>query len=389
MLLPLAVQGFSDLADARLREGAYEEAIGHLEAGFSSLGSASDQKQPHLRRILTDRLAWVLFRQGKLDEAYAQASAAAADVTPECVDDPMTLASLYNTLGGIYWQQGNLPGAISYVQRSLELYERLGDTWGMANCYTNLGLLFYVQGAWRRAAEFMEQADVLRRDNGYLSVRALGLKNLGLLRIALGDHAQAQQDLESSLTISRRLGDSFGVVLTEIGLAALAVKQTLMSEAAAHLAAARELLEAAGEDQAIQVAWLAALVRAHQGELKEAIAGTEQALELARAAGLWEEEADCLRALGILHTQAGTHAEAEQCLQASVDLSQRQGDSYRQGQALLELGRLYLCLPENGTPASPVNQQQARVALRDAADKFASLGAAFDLEQAQAALSQI
>jgi tetratricopeptide (TPR) repeat protein len=207
--------------------------------------------------------------------------------------------------------------------------------------------------------------------------------------MALGDHAQAQQDLETSLSISRRLGDNFGLCLTEIGLAALAVKQGCIGKAATHLAAAREQLDAAGEDQAIQVAWLNGLVRANQGNLEEGLAGVQHALELARTAGLWEEEADCLRALGILHTEAGAPAEAERCLRASADLSQRYCDIYRQGQALLELGRLYLRLPESGAAAPGQNYPRARAALRDAAGKFASLGAAFDLKQTQAALNQL
>jgi predicted ATPase/Tfp pilus assembly protein PilF len=387
-LLPILVRGLSELADIRVREGASDEAVDHLEAGLEALGEEGAQAQPQLWRSLIDRLAWVRFRQGKLEQAFSLASSATLGLDSEKRDDPVTLASLYNTLGGVFWQWGNLPEATDYVEHSLTLYQSLGYAWGMAIAYTNLGVLHYVQGMWPQAAEYFEQAYTLRRENGYLPEQALNLNNLGLLRMAMGDHSQAQQDLEASLAISRRLGDDFSIALAEIGLGHLALVQGHFEQAAAHIEVTLDRSDIVGEDQAIQARWLWALIQAERGNLQAGLESGEQALQMAREASLTEVEADCRRVLGVLHARAGDDREAESLLREAVDLYLQVNAPYGEGQALLELGSLYQQLARPGDQTQGEWQAKALTALTSAIERFESLGAAFDLQRAHAFLSQ-
>jgi len=387
-LLPSLAHGLRELADIRVREGALNEAMAHLEAGLGALGDEGAQAHLPLWRSLTERLAWVRFRQGKLEEAFGLASSATVGLDPEGGDDPMTLASLYNTLGGVFWQRGNRSEATGYVERSLELYQSLGYSWGVANSYTNLGILYYVSGRWREALESFEQSDAVRREIGYMPEQASNLKNLGLLRMAMGDHAQARKDLEASRAISQRLGDDFGIALAEVGLGHLAVIQSRFEEAAAHIEVGMGMLDAAGEE-AIQARWLLALIQAEQGDLQTGLESAEQALQMARAAGLTEAEADCRRVLGILHSRAGDYLEAETLLRESIDLWLQLNAPYGWGLALLELGRLYQHRARAGDPARVEWRAKALTALNEAAEQFERLGAAYDLERARAAMSQL
>ena len=387
-LLPSLTHGLRELADIRVREGALDEAMAHLEAGLGALGDEGARAHLPLWRSLTERLAWVRFRQGKLEEAFGLASSATVGLDPEGGDDPMTLASLYNTLGGVFWQRGNRSEATGYVERSLELYQSLGYSWGVANAYTNLGILYYVSGRWRKALESFEQSDAVRREIGYMPEQASNLKNLGLLRMAMGDHAQARKDLKASRAISQRLGDDFGIALAEVGLGHLAVIQSRFEEAASHIEVAMGLLDAAGEE-AVQARWLWALVQAEQGDLQTGLESAEQALQMARAAGLTEAEADCRRVLGILHSRAGDYLEAETLLRESIDLWLQLNAPYGRGLALLELGRLYQHRSRAGDPARVEWRAKALTALNKAAEQFEHLGAAYDLERARAAMSQL
>ena len=114
-----------------------------------------------------------------------------------------------------------------------------------------------------------------------------------------------------------------------------------------------------------------------------------QALELAQEAKLQAEEANCYRTLGILSGRAGQYDQAETYLRSSVELSAKQNDPYRQGLALLELGRLYLALAQAGDSSSTNWPAQASSTLTEAAEKFEALGAAYDLQVTRQALSQI
>lgn len=385
----LRAEALRQLADVRQHEGALDESIRFLEAGVDALGPGGAQTHSGLWRSLMDRMAWVRFRQGNLDDAFALASSATLGLGPERADDPTTLANLYNTLGGVFWQQGSISEAIAYVERSLSLYKSLGYSFGMANAYTNLGILYYVRGMWHKAAESFERSDALRRDIGHLPGQSVNLKNLGLLRMAMGEHAHAQRDLEDSLAISRRLGDEFGIVCAEIGLAHLALVQSRYDDAEPHVQRALDLSDAAGEDELVQARWSLAVIQAEKGDLPTALETARQALRMAQAAGVQETEVDCRRVLGILGARAEDWAEAELQLRQSVELCVRLHDGYRQGQALHELGKLYERLALGGRSSPAEWRAKALAAYNQAIELFELLGAAHDLQTAQAALNAL
>ena len=196
-MLSQLISGLNELADIRHREGASEEAIEYLQAALSTVNSHGRQANITLWRMVVDRMAWVRFHQGLLEEAFELASSATLSVDLDHADDPITLASLYNTLGGVLWQQGNLQEAITYVERSLHLHERMDYQWGMANAYANLGVLHYTLGNWPQAAEILARAENLQKQVGDIQHRAITLNNLGTLRLAIGQHGLAKQHLDS------------------------------------------------------------------------------------------------------------------------------------------------------------------------------------------------
>jgi len=376
-----------ELADVRQRERSYEPAVAHLETALQALGAAGEREEPALWRSVMDRMAWIRFRQGQLDNALSLAGAATRGVRLEYAEDPMTLASLFNTIGGVHWQHSELGAAISYVDRSLQLYKDLGYAWGMAISYINLGILHYTRGNWAKAASSFEQAYVLQRDNGYLPEQALNLHNLGALHIEMGEHEQARRDLETSRAISQRLGHDFSILCAEIGLLKLAVAQSDFTAAQQHVEVVQRLLGAAGSEEAIQARWLTALVCAARGDLPQGLEYARQALGMARAAGLSELETECLRVLGLLRARVGDVLVAEALFYKSITVCRQRNDVYRHGQALLELGRLYEQLSARGRAEHAGSQ--ALEAYREAAELFQQLGANYDLAQAQKAYDRL
>ncbi|MCL5999694.1 MAG: tetratricopeptide repeat protein, partial [Chloroflexi bacterium] len=387
------VEGLRELADVRQREGALDEAITHLEGALDVLGPSGTLAQQKLWRSLMDRFAWVRFRQGRLPDAFALASSATFGMDQAHDDDLITFASLHNTLGGICWQQGKLSDAALHVERSLDLYKRLGYSFGMANAYTNLGVLYYAQGMWQKAAENFERSTTLRRDIGYLPGQALNLHNLGLLHLAMGDHAQARKDLEASFAISKRLGEDYDTFQAADGLAHLAVVESRFDDAAAYVEVASSLVDAVGDDERIQIGWLIALVLAGKGEHSKALEAVEEALAKAREIGMSQSEVDCLRTKGVLYRRMKRYAEAEDLLQQCVQLCSQQQSTYREGQALFELGCLYAELADTASPDSAQQHaeylEKALEVLGHAVQKLRALGAAYDLKLAEEAIAHV
>jgi predicted ATPase/class 3 adenylate cyclase len=386
-VLDILVHGFIELANIRQWEGAPHEATEYLEAGLQAMGENPAQEHPQLWRAVIDRMAWVRFRQGDLEGAFSLATRATLGLDVQSQDDPVTLASLYNTLGGILWQQGDLSEAIVYVERSLKLYQGLGYPWGMANAYTNLGILHYAQGNWPTAAANLEQAERLQKQIADLQGRGVTLNNLGTLRQSMGDHASARRDLETSLSIRERLGDAWGAAQAHVALARLSITESRYGEAIAHVEAALSVSEDLGAYE-IEARWILALARAEE-DLHAGLTTAELALAMARQAGFSEQEADCRRVLGVLHARLGDSLEAESLLRESADLCLQSNVPYGHGLALFELGRLYRLLAQTNPMDQTEWRERARKALAQAMEQFESLGASHDLAQAQALMDQL
>ena len=76
-------------------------------------------------------------------------------------------------------------------------------------------------------------------------------------------------------------------------------------------------------------------------------------------------------------------------LQDSIDLARTQNDPYRQGLALLEVGRIYQAQAHPDQPGQLGWRAKAVVAFNQARELFSSLGAAYQLHLAQTAMGQL
>jgi class 3 adenylate cyclase/tetratricopeptide (TPR) repeat protein len=389
-LMPILIESLRQLADIRQREGVFDQALTYLESGLQVLGEKAALEETELWRALLDRMAWIRFRQGNLEQAFELATAATVGQNPNDAPDPIRLASLYNTLGGVCWQQGQLEQATSHVENSLRLYERVGYLWGTAVAYGNLGVIFFGLGNWPKANDYFERAYSIQQVIGNAEGQAVTLDNLGLLRMAQGDYETAQRDLETALSIRQRLGGAWGTAQSQVNLARLALKQSCFDEASTHAEAALTLSENIGS-QEIQISarCCLAIVRAEQGQLQQGLQEAEQALQLARATGFMEGEIDCLRVAGTLYARLGNDMQAESHLICSADLSARRNARYQQGLALSELGQLYRQRALAEGPERQGWSSKAQTTLTQAAGIFDTLGAARERRRVLAALGEI
>ncbi len=390
LLRPILHESLRQMADIRQREGDFERAMAYLEGSLQMLDEDSAPEEPELWQSLSDRMAWIRFRQGKLDEARKVALEATTKPNGTQHADPVRLASLYNTLGGISWQQGHFDEAVGYVNQSLELYDSVGYLWGTATAYGNLGVLYNSMGKWLNAAEYHERAQAVHQIIGNPQGQAVSFDNLGILNMYLGKHEEALQDLGRGLSIRKRLGESWGIAQSHVNLAHLALIQSDLKEAVARVQIALTMAEEIGSVEIQSFArWVLALIQTETDQLQAAQQSAEEALEMARSAGLLEREIECLRVLGVVQTRSKKFDEAELSLRQSVELAIDQNHPYLQGQALYELGRLYLTLSQMDEPAANEWQAKARASQSEAANLFQSLGAAHDLQLTEEIISQI
>jgi predicted ATPase/uncharacterized protein HemY len=389
-LMTTLLDGLRELADVRQREGEYEAAAAHIEAGIAVLEETGPSEQPDLHRALRERLAFVRFRQGQLDEALSIALRAVADLSLEDVADPVTVASLFNTLGGISWQLGNVEEALDYVQKSLRIYQGISYAWGMAQAYSNLGVLNAQLGNWSQTIENWEKAVALRAGTADVLGQATALSNLGQLRMMMGQTDSSHENLEESLAIFHELGDDWGTAQVLINLAQLELAQDRPQRAHEYVLRALALADSV-QAQSVQVVGrgIRAMVESATGDLATALASATQALHMAKEAGLLEAEGEVLRMMGMLLTKQGSFVEAETMLKQSTELSQQMRNPYNQGLALLELGQLYRAMADTQQQTQTEWLRRSLQSLRECEAILANLGAARDLQKAHDAIGEV
>jgi predicted ATPase/class 3 adenylate cyclase len=381
----IQIEALRELADIRAREGDLDFAVQLLKQGMDLLSESGRKVYPVIWRRLADRLAWVYFRQRNFDEAYNLVDLALLDTATWETEDPITMASLYNTIGGIYWTRSRFADAIESVEHSLEIYKNLHYHWGMAISLANLGILHYSTEKWAQAVEYLEQADRLRREYGDDPERPINLKNLGEVLLDLGDHPHARTNFETSREVSQRLGLNISQAYAEIGLCRLALVEGNPTEARQHLQNTGALLESLEEtnDRVADYYQLLAQIEIQDGNLQKAKSSAEQALLISQRGGISEKQVDAFRVLGAILAKTNTFEQAETYLYNSIDLAQQLNDRFSEAKARYELALMYWNWSERDPAQKRQHLEQAGRSLDAAIRVFEALGAKHNLQEAK------
>jgi predicted ATPase/class 3 adenylate cyclase len=381
----IQIEALRELADIRAREGELDYAVQLLKQGMNLLGESGREIFPIIWRRLADRLAWVYFRQRNLDEAYNLVDLALLDTPTWEAEDPITMASLYNTIGGIYWTRSRFTDAIESVEHSLEIYKNLHYHWGMANSLSNLGILYYSTERWAQAVDYLEQADRLRQEYGDDPERPTNLKNLGEVLIDLGDFPEARAKLETCREVSHRLGLNIAQAYAEFGLCRLAIVQGDQLTAREHLQKARSLIEPLDEtnDRVVQYYQLESLIKIQENNFDQAKISGEKALSISKRGDMADKQVEALRTLGILNIKLELFEKAERFLYDSIELAQQLNDRFSEAKARHELGILFLNRIESEQSQKSQFLEQAERSLDASIRIFEVLGANHDLQRAK------
>jgi predicted ATPase/DNA-binding SARP family transcriptional activator len=121
-------------------------------------------------------------------------------------------------------RQGDFEGAAKLSERSLRLWEELGDLSGKARALLSLGTVAAEQGDRERARSLSEQAASLYGEAGDRRGRALAVSNLGAIALEEADFSNAKTLSAEAYDLFEELSDGEGMAfaLVNQGYAALA-----------------------------------------------------------------------------------------------------------------------------------------------------------------------
>ena len=137
----------------------------------------------------------------------------------EELEDKKGIALFLNNIGYIYTAQGDIPLALECYHKSLKVYEEMEDKKGMATSFNNIANIYHDQGDSPLALQYYNQSLKAYEEVGNKKGVALALNNIGFIYHYQGDITLALQYYNNSLKIREDIGDKNGAAycLNNIG----------------------------------------------------------------------------------------------------------------------------------------------------------------------------
>ncbi|MCJ7496993.1 MAG: tetratricopeptide repeat protein, partial [candidate division Zixibacteria bacterium] len=190
------------------RKGEYEKAIEILTEGLSLCDSV---QFPRIAAELNITLGWAYQRKSAHPQAVL------------CFQQSIRLLGKENSkesglalngLGVVNWELGEFKKALSYYNKSLEVFEELKDEKGIAIVNMNLGLLCTSKGESKEALDYFEKSLRLEQKYGNIANLSFLYNNLAITRESLYEWDKSLEYHLKSYELKEKMGDQSGMAIT-------------------------------------------------------------------------------------------------------------------------------------------------------------------------------
>ncbi len=201
---------------SRFQEG--EEAM-HMAITALSV-DVIEARNPQKKRLMGNlhgAVAWYMMRRGDLNGALTHLQRAMEMLLP--AGENRSLALLYCSFGIHCQMTGDLDKSRSYLEKSLSYHIQTENSWGMAEALRNLGITNIALGEPATAREVLEESLELYRLEGDVRGVAQALDGLGRIMRDGGELDESTSLFRESSEIKTELGDRWGsaVSFRELG----------------------------------------------------------------------------------------------------------------------------------------------------------------------------
>jgi CHAT domain-containing protein/tetratricopeptide (TPR) repeat protein len=266
-------------------------------------------------------------------------------------------------LGTVYVTLERYKETIATLETYLPIARSLNDKRGEAQALSNLGIAYEALGDYAKALATHRQAGRILHAMGDRQALGQALLNLGNVFEAIGDYGNAKIAYEQSLRLARQTGDLAreGVALGNLGIiyANLGQQKEAIAAFERSLEIARSIKNRSGE--ASTLINLGAVYQA-QKNTPQALENYQKALKIAELIGDRQRQSEALGSLGLIYEDEHQYPQAIESLQRSLAIARTLKDPALEGTALNNLGH---ALFSAGRQAEAENQLQAAIQLLD------------------------
>lgn len=219
----------------------------------------------------------------------------------------LDIANLYNTLGGVYFYQGNYASAQEYFTKAYHSFQLAGDENGQTRTQINLGLISLKYRDFTKALQSFQTAVDILEKKGASPMLAQAYDNIGGVYSETSAYDQALEYYEKALAIDRATNNKIGMAMRIANIA---------------------------------------IVYNRTADYLKALEYYQQALKLNEELGNQRSYANTLGNIGTVYVQLEDYQKAGQYFRDALDLSERQGNQTLIAQNLMNLGNNHFMLQE-------------------------------------------
>lgn len=230
------------------------------------------------------------------------------------------VAGALNTLGVRFGMAGNYAKALESLQKSLVIYEKLGNEERSLDQQINIGNVFRWQRDFDQALSAQGRVLAIaekRQDKRRIAIPNI---NIGFILQEQGNLPGALEHFEKGLALMRELGDQANVALTMTSIASVQSTMGKRAEAIVAYKEAFQIQEALGNKAGAAFALGSlAYVEASEGRLREAIVSGTRALTLAQEVGARETIWRVSSTLGDNYATVAEYADARAAYERAIE----------------------------------------------------------------------
>jgi len=238
----------------------------------------------------------------------------------------ISLAGALNNIGYIYKGQGDIPKALEYYHKSLNIQEEIGDKSGIATSLNNIGYVYQAQGDIHKALEYYHKSLKIFEELGYKKGIAMSLNNIGIIYDDQGDIPKALEYYHKSLKINEEIGARLGIAYSLNNIGIIYDNQGDIPKALEYFHKSLKINEEIGDKKGIAMSLNnIGSIYNDQGELPKALEYYHKSLKIREEIGNKIGIAMSLSNIGGVEMKQGAMALAENHLQRSLKLAREVG----------------------------------------------------------------
>jgi signal transduction histidine kinase len=236
--------------------------------------------------------------------------------------DEINYGTAINIIGIVYLNKGFHTIAQDYLQQSLAIRERIGDTLGMASSLNNLGLVYRYAEQYNKALAVYRRVLTMYRQLANVQGQANAYTNVGVVYLSLELHDSALANHQRAKALYEQIKDSVAIARACTNLGAAYKGKGRLDSALSYLFLSLPVMQRNNNKRGQMLA-LFGIAKAYEraANTPQAISYALASLVLADTLQARMEQRDCYKLLVSGYLQTNATAQAQQYFQRFVQLN--------------------------------------------------------------------